>query len=202
MQRTDGPLWWKRGLEHVLSKEGRDFIKTHFAETFERGGGEPGLQEATKGKISELGTAPQKYIDQWNSQATVMGAYLKALDKAGKDYKQFASFPVDQAAVEQARVLARRAVASPLYKDVPPALSKGAAMKLLLQFQNTFLDQWSNIRYDLPEYVRNLDAKSAARADGCTGDYAGYRNRNKTRCEESCPKGLPGMNPKRTNTRS
>lgn len=162
MQRTDGPLWWKRGLEHALSKEGRDFIKTHFAETFERGGGEPGLQEATKGKISEVGTAPQKYIDQWNSQATVMGIYLKALDKAGKDYRQFSSLPVDQAAIEQARVLARRAVASPLYKDVPPALSKGAAMKMLLQFQNTFLDQWSNIRYDLPEYIRNLDAKSAA----------------------------------------
>ena len=167
MQRA-GPVWWSRGINEALGDAGQKFLHENFAETFERGGGEPALYEletspltsgniVQKGyaKVKEGGFAIQRAIDQLNAQGTVLGIYMRKLAEAGKDPGRYAELPVDKQVVAEARVLSRRAVASPLYKDVPLMLTKGSSQKLLFQFQNTFLDQWSNVRYDLPEYVRN-----------------------------------------------
>lgn len=158
-QQRTGVEWWNKGLQNVLSEEGQAFLHKNFAETFERGGGEPALREIEEGKLGKQGAYQafgksgfwlQRRIDQLNAQATVMGMYLRQLKEQGKDHNDFATLPVDKAAVEEARVLARRAVASPIYKDVPPIIGRGGSIgRSLLQFQNTFLDQWSNFRYDL-----------------------------------------------------
>lgn len=147
------PVWYKRGLSAAKSEAGQNFLRKNIAETFERGGGERETLES-QGPVAKAAFAPQRGLDRWNSQATVMGVYLRKLKESGKDWENWQNGPVDQRALAEARVETRRAVASPLYKDLPPALrSQGG--KLLLQFQNTFMDQWSNLRYDLPKYMQN-----------------------------------------------
>jgi hypothetical protein len=149
MERA-GPVWYGRGQEALFTDEGQAFLKQHFREVFERGGGEEALQEATRGPITKAGFWLQREMDRINAQATVLGVYMRRLQEKGLDPQQYDTLPVDKDAVREARVLARRAVASPLYKDVPLALTKGGSgAKFFFQFQNTFLDQWSNIRYDL-----------------------------------------------------
>ncbi len=143
MQRA-GIVNYSRGLQLAMSEEGQVFLHKNLAETFERGGGELELLER-QGPIEKAAFRPQRELDKWNSQATSLGIYLReggTLDK------------VDQKALAKARVEARRAVASPLYKDLPPLLRTQSG-KIVAQFQNTFMDQWSNIRYDLPQYLMN-----------------------------------------------
>ena len=135
-----------------------DWMKQNFAETFERGGGERELEElaevSEKGKIrsklADLGFRTQKYLDRINSQATVLGVYKRILAEKGLDAENYKDMPFDREAGARARVAARRAVASPLAKDVPLLLIRGGSLaRLFTQFQNTFLDQWSNISHDM-----------------------------------------------------
>lgn len=171
-----GPINWIKGLQEAHTAEGQAWLKANGAETFERGGGEPGIVELAKG--NERGITPNpikrageavvahafdvpRFIDQKIAQATLIGTYQKLLEQKGIDSSKWASMPVDKEALAQARVYARRAVASPLYKDTANVLSKGSVSKLFFQFQNTFMDQWSNIRHDLPEYLKH-DPKAAA----------------------------------------
>ncbi len=167
MQRT-GVLNYNAGLLAAFSDRGQQFLKDNFAETFTRGGGEPALVEASQRgavglgkvvvpeKIVRAGFALARRIDQRNAQATVLGNYFRALKEKGIDPSTYDQIPVDKEAQAQALVAARRSVASPLPKDVPMALSRGALTggnvsigRSILQFQNIFLDQWSNIRHDL-----------------------------------------------------
>lgn len=159
---------YQAGLRAALSSEGREFLKQNFAETFARGGGEPAMVEAASSDLSVFGKqiVPKsvvragfsiaRQIDQLNSQATVLGSYFRSLREKGMDPSNYLDQPVDKEAQAKAMVLARRAVASPLPKDVPMVLSRGAGLggnvslaRSLMQFQNIFLDQWSNIRHDL-----------------------------------------------------
>lgn len=179
MERA-GPINYASGLMESVTPEGQQFLKDNFAETFARGGGEPDLVQAMKeggsvfGKqivpksAVRLGFLFARAIDQKNAQATALGVYFKELKAKGKDPAQYASMPVDKEAQAQALVMTRRAVASPLPKDVPMVLSRGALTggnvslgRAAFQFQNIFLDQWSNIRYDVPAYLRNNPVKAA-----------------------------------------
>jgi hypothetical protein len=140
---------WSKGLSESLTDKGTDFLKQHFAETFERGGGEPSLVDVSKSKGSGWVFGIQRAIDRANTQATALGIYMGELEKQGKNPLAYAELPLDETARAKALALARRAVASPLYKDIPPALARGGSLgKMFFQFQNTFLDQWSNIRHD------------------------------------------------------
>lgn len=175
-----GPEYWTRGmqasLKSYMDKDGPEatWIRNNMGETVERGGGEPGITELDTSDLSPKtafkkvkegavkgGFAVQRFIDQRVAQATAVGVYQKLLAEKGKDSTKWATMPVDREALAQARVLSRRAVASPLYKDTPHVLNQGSVSKLFFQFENTFLDQWSNIRHDLPEYAKN-DPKKAA----------------------------------------
>lgn len=166
-ERT-GVINYASGLRAAFTPEGRQFLKDNFAETFARGGGEPALVEAmaegstvfgkqiVPKKYVRAGFAIARFIDQKNSQATVLGMYLRALKEKGIDPATYTEIPIDKEAQARALVMARRAVASPLPKDVPMALSRGAITgqnisigRAAFQFQNIFLDQWSNMRHDL-----------------------------------------------------
>jgi hypothetical protein len=147
MQRV-GVNNWRIGVQDAMFDErAQTLLHEHFQETFERGGGEPALQDAIKNK-TEWAFAIQRGIDRLNAQATTLAAYRSILMKKG--VKDYLNAPYDAEAGNLALTFARRAVASPLYKDIPLALSRGGSWgKMFFQFQNTFLDQWSNIRYDL-----------------------------------------------------
>lgn len=168
-----GIINWHKGLgEAMLTEKGEQFLHDHFEETFERGGGEPSLVEASRNPKGGWVFAVQRLIDRANAQATVLGVYMSELEKKGLNPEGYAELPFDRDAGAKAMVLARRAVASPLYKDLPPALARGGSLgKMFFQFQNTFLDQWSNIRHDLvtagiakkqPEYAARLAIALAA----------------------------------------
>jgi len=167
MWRTGGPGWYYAGLREALSPEGQKFLNENFAETTTRGGGEPAIQEASQkstlfGKtiipasVNKAGFAVARAIDRYNSQSITLGIYLRLLKEKGIDINNYDKLPVDKEAQAQSLVLSRRAVASPLPKDVSQQLSRGALTggnvsigRSLQQFQNIFQDQWSNIRVDL-----------------------------------------------------
>lgn len=166
-----GPIWWERGLQETLSEKGQDFIHKHFIETKMRGGGEPVQTEIAQqsartlvGKryndLSRWSFAVQREIDRLNAQATTLGVYMRLLKESGKDPNDYADIPVDSKLIGEARIRARRAVASPLYKDTPPVIARGGSLgRSFFQFQNVFLDQYSNLRYEgaqvgVPQAIR------------------------------------------------
>lgn len=182
--RAGGPLWYRSGLGEAFSERGQNFLKDNFAETFARGGGEPALVEAAQSDLSVFGKrlipkqlvrasfAIARKIDQYNAQATTLAIYLRLLHEKGLDAKNYDKIPVDKDAQAQALVLSRRAVASPLPKDVSASLARGALTggnislgRTIFQFQNIFQDQWSNIRHDLARAgIREKNPKLAATA--------------------------------------
>lgn len=182
IQRTGGVVNYGEGLQAAMSPEGREFLKRHFSETLARGGGESAIVEAAElesGPFEKIGVNRKavraafivaRQIDRLNSQATVMGTYFKALKEKGIDPSKYAELPIDREAQQLALVTSRRAVASPLPKDVPLALSRGSLTggnislgRSVLQFQNIFLDQWSNLRHDLWQAgIREKNPKLAA----------------------------------------
>lgn len=184
MWRAGGPEWWRSGLAESLSERGDKFMRENFVETFTRGGAEPALVEASERnvtafgrtivpkKVVKAGFAIARAIDRYNAQATALGAYLRLLNEKGLDWRHYDEIPVDKESQAQALVLTRRAVASPLFKDVSPSLSRGALTggnvsvgRSLWQFQNVFQDQWSNIRHDLARAgIREKNPRLAATA--------------------------------------
>lgn len=173
--------WFNTGMYHAITDRGQAFIKRNFAETVERGGGEPAQAESEalrKGsfgglispRMTRAAFAIARQLDRYNSQAGVLGAYLRELKLKGADWQNYDSIPIDREAQARALVLTRRAIASPLPKDVPQAISRGALTaknvsvgRTLFQFQNIFLDQWSNIRIDLYQAgIRSNNPKQAA----------------------------------------
>jgi hypothetical protein len=147
-------LWWK-GLEMSQTPEGKAWLDKYARETVERGTSEPATKElATKtytyeGKAERWGFAVMRKIDQVNTQATALGLYMADLELKGKNPLDFHKLPVDWDSLTDAMLRARRSVASPLTKDVPQILSRGGSVfRSLFQFQNVFLDQYSNIRHE------------------------------------------------------
>ena len=153
-----GPGWYKSGMESAITEEGQAFLHKHLKEVFTQAGG---LEDVLgkQGRVTQAAFAPVRFLDQWNRSAVALGHYQHLLEESGKDPSAYASLPVNQEFLARARVEARRAVASPLYKDLPPIL-RSQLGKALFQFQNPFIDQWSNASYDLPRYLRDNPKKA------------------------------------------
>lgn len=162
-----GVGWWIRGLQFVCSKEGQAFLRENAAETFTRSGGEPAQAEAEAlNRVSRAGFIIGRLIDRINSQTTFMGRYTKEMAMKGVNLDSVLDHPVDAEVQTLALRRMRRAVASPLGKDVPQLISQGkgfsgnvSVARSVTQFKNIFLDIWSNIRHDLLR-VGAQDAKS------------------------------------------
>jgi hypothetical protein len=175
---SGGSFWYLMGLRAAHTKEGAEFLKTHFAEIGERAGSDVGLQELQEGtgtwstirrNAANLMFTLVRSIDHENSSATALGRYFYSLNKQGLDWSKFNEMPARMDSVQEARLRMRRAVASPLYKDVPLILTRGygfkgssTAAKSLFQFGNPKLDQWSNVRVDLLGAIRSGDYGRAA----------------------------------------
>lgn len=174
---------YSAAMAEIASGRADEFMHKNFAEAFSRGGGEPGLVEAAAkdqsvfGKtivpkeVARASMAAARAIDRINAEATMLGVYFKELRRKGIDPATYKDIPIDREAQAYAMVMARRAVASPLPKDVPSAISRGTLTggnisvgKSVMQFQNIFADQWSNLRYDLWRAgIRQKDPVRAAR---------------------------------------
>lgn len=174
--------WFSTGLRESFTERGKKFVAENFAETQERGGSEPAQVESERegGRLFGVKVVPSSVIrasyaiarnlDRWNAQGGALGAYLRELKNKGLDWRNYDQIPIDRDAQAKALVLTRRAIASPAPKDVPQALSRGALTggnvsvgRTLFQFQNIFLDQWSNIRHDLYQAgIREGNPKLAA----------------------------------------
>lgn len=167
----------------IASGKADEFMRKNFAEAFSRGGGEPALVEAAaKGSsvfgqplvsknVARASMAAARAIDRFNAEATMLGVYFKELRAKGIDPATYQDIPIDKEAQAHAMVMARRAIASPLPKDVPSAISRGSLTggnislgKTVMQFQNIFADQWSNLRHDLWRAgIRGKDPVKVAR---------------------------------------
>jgi hypothetical protein len=172
LQRA-GPGWYYRALTEVFTPEGKQFMLENFAETFERGAGEPAYTEVARGKwgaFARAGFLIERQIDLYNAQGCTLGVYLRLLSEKGLNPADYKSLPIDREAQAHAMVLSRRAIASPMAKDVPLVLSRGALTggnvslgRSIFQFQNIMLDQWSNFRYDfIRAGIREKNPKLAA----------------------------------------
>lgn len=213
-----GPGWYFKGAKEALTPEGQAFVRKHFAETFARAGAEPAIEEAGKaklgpipiGKLAEPAFWIVRNIDKLNAQATALANYQKILAEKGVNPEFYDKMPIDEAARNEALIRTRRAVASPLPKDVPQALSRGSITggnvsvgRALFQFQNVFLDQWSAIRHDLvragiqnknPKYAAQTMAALAAMVlietgikmgvQGITHEITGYQPKHPTSFDE------------------
>lgn len=153
-----GPGWWNKGLGLAISEAGQKFLRANAAETFVRSGGEPAQVEAeTISKIGRAGFFIARNIDKLNSQATFLGRYAKEMMKKGVAAEDIFNVPVDTEVQALALRRMRRAVASPLAKDVPQMTSRGTGLgggnvsvaRAINQFRNIFLDNWSNVRHDI-----------------------------------------------------
>jgi hypothetical protein len=162
-----GMINYASAAMEIMTGKAREFMDANFAESKARGGGEPAMVEAAGKDVSVFGKTmvPKKYvrasmeiartIDRYNAEATMLGSYFKELKAKGINPATYLDIPVDKEAQQKALVLARRSVASPLPKDTSPSLARGALTggnislgKAVMQFQNIFQDQWSNIRHD------------------------------------------------------
>ena len=102
---------------------------------------------------------------------------MRSLAAKGIDPGEYAGTPVDRQAVADSLVRMRRAVASPLPKDAPQVLSRGAGLgdnvsvaRSVFQFGNIFLDQWSNIRHDFWQAgIKAGDPAQAAKIAAAVG---------------------------------
>ncbi len=208
--------WFHDGLLESATERGQAFIKRNLAETQERGGSEPAQVESEREgvkiggvqmispKVAKASYAIARGLDKINSQGAALGAYLKILKDKGLDWRNYDSIPVDRQAQAEALTLTRRAIASPLPKDVPQALTRGALTggnvsvgRSLFQFQNIFLDQWSNIRHDLYQAgIRSKNPKLAAKMFLAVTGAIALETAIKTGVKEGI-QGITGYQPKK-----
>lgn len=96
-----GEKWYRYASNEIFSTRGEEFLLQHFAETL--------VPERAR-------TGSERVF----AQTAALGAYLRLIDENGKDALQYDTLPVDQNAVEEARVFSRIAIPSWLPKDAPP----------------------------------------------------------------------------------
>src|SRR5262249_42497607 len=142
------------------SAEGQAFLQEHGGETYLRAGGEPAQKELT-GRLAKTGFILARQIDRYNAQATLLGRYANEMVHRGVPLDRVFKVPVNNDSLSTALQRMRRAVASPLAKDVPAMTSRGRMLadpgepihpgnwgRMVNQFRNVFLDNYSNGRHD------------------------------------------------------
>ena len=163
------------GIKESLTPNGWDFVNNNFAEVAQRYGGEPAIADlndkTTWQKIQKGSFFLERGLDSTIARATVLGKYMQELHKQGLDYKLYQEHPIDTMsdAWNNAVLTSRKVVTSPLPKDVPQAISRGAVFnnqmslsKAFFQYQNTMLRQWGYMRHDILDLgLRNLDVGKA-----------------------------------------
>jgi hypothetical protein len=148
------------GFAEFATDAGRAFVEKHFPEIAQRFAGETSIMElGEKGlwqKAQKGSFVLERALDAANARATVLGRYFQELNALGIDYHNYADLPFHEEAGAKALQISRQSVTSPLLKDVPMAISRGAltgknmtAARALFQFQTTMLRQANYMMYDI-----------------------------------------------------
>ena len=156
-----------RGASHLVDPEWRQFLR-NFPELRARVAGDPAFQdERQAGELSNRSFAHIQYLDGKIAAATVAGAYEQYLLDRGETV-DLTKAP-DPKALTYAQFVLRRAQSSGLFKDVPQSLSRGSFSgnrsfdKMIFQFQNYVLNNWSAIQHDaIAANIKEKDPRKAA----------------------------------------
>lgn len=164
------------GINFSLSPAWRHFVLKNMPEIRERGGDDPALNEFVKGgairtgmeKMKEMGFWTLKKLDEWAAGGVAAGALEKFFNDKGIDifvknstlvFNPRKGIVADiPKLLEEAKAYAQRVVrrtqASPFFKDVPMAITRGMLTgnrsfdRALFQFQNFALNQYSLLAYE------------------------------------------------------
>jgi hypothetical protein len=101
VMKQTGEKWYRYACEEIFTERGHEFLQKHFAETL----------------------VPERVRSERQrsfAQTAALGVYLRLLEEKGKDATKYDTLPVDNEAVNHARVLSRLAIPSWLPKDRPP----------------------------------------------------------------------------------
>ena len=159
-----------RGLVDSFTPEGKAFIQKNFAEIFNRFGGEPAIEDLMEGSGLRKAQAAtffvERALDSLNARATVLGRYMDEMAQRGIDPRNIYDAPVDKEAQRMALLISRQSVTSPLLKDQPQAITRGALTgnnmsyaRALFQFQSTMLRQTAYLKHDIFDLgIKKLDA--------------------------------------------
>lgn len=143
-------------MDVATSKRWREFLTKNFPEIRDREADDPAFMELSDRKwlarMTKIGLGPLKKLDLYAASSITAGAYQKYLNEHGQtlDFEK-----PNKDAIAYAELMLRRTQASMFFKDVPLAISRGALTgnrsldKVLFQFQNFALNNWSLIRHDL-----------------------------------------------------
>ncbi|NKE69909.1 diguanylate cyclase [Candidatus Manganitrophus noduliformans] len=143
-------------MDVATSKRWREFLTKNFPEIRDREADDPAFMELSDRKwlarMTKIGLGPLKKLDLYAASAITAGAYRKYLNEHGQtlDFEK-----PNKDAIAYAELMLRRTQASMFFKDTPLAISRGALTgnrsldKVLFQFQNFALNNWSLIRHDL-----------------------------------------------------
>jgi hypothetical protein len=172
----------------IINKNVRRFIFENMPELKNRVGDDPAFIDFGDNKFltktGQIGYAPLKFLDGITASGVAYGAYIKKMKEL--------RLPIDldkpnKEAITYAQSIVRQTQSSALYKDAPPAISRGKLSgnksfdKALLQFQSYPLTRWSNIRNRL--WRANI--KGGRDSEPGKRDYVKYcicsRSRNSSR---------------------
>lgn len=144
-----------KGAKNIIDPRWREFIWNNLPEIRERQGGDIDLLNFGKTSIEKAERAGfwvlQKF-DGLTAMSVASGAYEKYMDEHGliMDFET-----KNQDAVNYAQLIVRRSQASPFFKDLPSAFTRGTLTgnksidRLLLHFQTFILGRWSWIQHDM-----------------------------------------------------
>ena len=151
-----GPYAFSGARNIAMGREWRKFMVDNIPELKARIGDDPGYLEfggkSISDKAGNAGLWALKKLDALTASSVASGAYEKYLAEN--------NIPLDltkpnKEAIEYAQFIMRKTQASGLFKDLPPAISRGELTgnisldKFILQFQSFMLNRWSLIRHDM-----------------------------------------------------
>jgi hypothetical protein len=165
--------------ELATNPAARKFLEEHADQVKFRGYREPVRQWAHEGGISatgfrekaaEIGALPMEFLDRLSASASWLGAYFKALDKAGIAWQSGGAIPYNEKAWLRANTEMRRSQSSTFYEHMPMATTRGwltgnrSLERAFFQFQNYMLAQYQTIRHDVfREVGKNANYQQASR---------------------------------------
>lgn len=154
----------------ATSSDVREFVIENMPELRDRVADDPAFRElANKGetwtdKFISMSMKPLQAVDGVVASSIAFGAYMKKMNELGLEVDL--DNP-NQEALDYAQLVVRRTQGSSSFKDLPPALTRGALTgsrsldKTIFQFQTFVLNRWSFIAHDLPASMRR-DKMAAA----------------------------------------
>lgn len=140
----------------ATSRQWREFLVNNCPELRDRIGDDPAYLDfggtGILTKVEKSGFWALQKLDSLTASAVTAGAYRKYMVEHGQ--KMDFNNP-NQDAINYAQLMLRKTQSSAMFKDLPPAFTRGeltgnkSVDRLILQFQSFMLSRWSLIEHDM-----------------------------------------------------